>query len=150
MVVRPRMQLKSKQIFLSFSAIFVVIWAAGCSSLVSEQSSNQRVRSSFEQPAPLDRIRTGTIVNWQSTAEGLWIELSAPRRTYLFGLRPSCSFELRQATTFEISGASSEFIGVGDEIVVGESRCVITNIAVTEEGASPRSSIEVSERKPFQ
>lgn len=123
------------------SLAIVPFLVAGCS-LTAEplgEATNATVQADL--PA-LKRIRKGQILNWQAVEDGLIIELATPRRKYQLTLEPTCHFALSRALGFEIEGASQDFIGINDDIVVGAMRCRIVAIEPSSRAFEPRASLQ--------
>ena len=120
-----------------------VILTSACSVLPrDDEADGSLMQTSFEEYTRVDRIRFSDILSWQPIEGGVWIEMSAPRQAYVLALNPSCYFELRQNLNFRISGASQRFISVGDDVVIGQSRCLIVAITPSNESMKLRGSFE--------
>lgn len=106
---------------------------SACTSVPTYPGQSDAIIHTESMPG-IERIRLSQIVAWQLMSNGdLWVELNNPRRAYRLILRPSCTFALRQATEFELAGKSSNYIALGDEVVVGQHRCQIVGIFLSED-----------------
>ncbi|HEY7906717.1 MAG TPA: DUF6491 family protein [Wenzhouxiangella sp.] len=118
----------------------VLLSACATSNLESTASASE---ASTQTQSSLERIRYSQLSAWDLMEdESLWIELNNPIRTYRLELRPSCLFALRQAIGLQFSGMSPNFIALGDEVVVGSTRCEIVGIYETGQHRGARASAQ--------
>ena len=136
------MTTKVQKLMMALNGLMMIGLLSACATPIA---SSRGLSSEASAPAPssLERIRYSELSAWSLLQDGgVWIELNNPIRHYRLDLRPSCEFALQQAVTIRFTGASADFIALGDRVIVGRDQCEITGIYETDDQRSARVSFE--------